>query len=184
MSFFDVQKIALSLRKYRQWHRWVGISIALLVLISSITGILLAWKKDVAILQPPTLNSSSHTAENWLSIDEIAQLAEVALLEHTQLEEVSIDRMDVRLDKGIVKVNFVQAYWEVQVDGFNGAVLSIARRHSDWIEQVHDGSIISDFFKLLSMNALGVGLLILMASGVWLWFGPKKIRKMKKRQQA
>lgn len=183
MSFLDVHKIAVSLRKYRQWHRWIGISIAILLLFSSITGILLAWKKDISVLQPPT-QKSSQSSVSWLSISEIAQRAENALLSHTQLAEVNIDRMDVRPDKGIVKVNFVQGYWEVQVDGFNGNILSIARRHSDWIEHIHDGSIISDLFKLLSMNVLGIGLLILMASGIWLWFGPRKIRKMKKRQQA
>lgn len=184
MSFFDVHKIAVSLRKYRQWHRWIGISIAVLILLSSITGMLLAWKKNVDTLQPPTQNSRVQHQTSWLSIDEISERAEKALSDHTQLEIVSIDRMDVRPDKGIVKVNFKQGYWEVQVDGYSGKILSIARRHADWIEHVHDGSIISDLFKILSMNILGLGLLILMLSGTWLWFGPKKIRKLKKRQQA
>jgi len=61
-------------------------------------------------------------------------------------------------------------------------VLSVARRHSDWIEQLHDGSIISDLFKLISMNFLGIGLLIMILSGLWLWYGPKKFRKMKRRK--
>lgn len=184
MRFLNVHRIAISLRKYRQWHRWIGISIAILILLSSLTGILLAWKKNVNVLQPPTQNSSFTETSDWLSISDISKRAEKALLTHTQLEAVSIDRMDVRPDKGIVKVNFEQGYWEVQLDGYSGEVLSIARRHSDWIEQVHDGSIISDLFKLLTMNVLGVGLLILMASGIWLWLGPRKMREIKKRQEA
>lgn len=184
MDFFDIYKIAASLRKYRQWHRWIGISIAIFILLSSITGVLLAWKKDIAVLQPPNQSSTGAGASEWLPINDISERAKEALLAHTRLKAASIDRMDVRPAKGIVKVNFEQGYWEVQVDGYSGEILSIARRHSDWIEQIHDGSIVNDLFKLLSMHMLGIGLLILTASGIWLWFGPQKIRKMKKRQQA
>ena len=155
-----------------------------LVLISSLSGILLALKKDVNILQPPTQRSEVSSKAEWLPIREIGLRATEALKAHTGLAAVSIDRMDVRPSKGIVKVNFEQGYWEVQVDGYQGEILSIARRHSDWIEQVHDGSIISDAFKLASMHMLGLGLLVLTLSGFWLWFGPRKIRKIKKNQKA
>ena len=37
----------------------------------------------------------------------------------------------------------------------------------------------SDGFKLISMNYLGIGLLVLLITGVWLWLGPKKIKKLK-----
>lgn len=121
---------------------------------------------------------------SWLPIEKIGEQAITALKAHSGLQEVSIDRMDVRPAKGIVKVNFEQAYWEVQVDGYNGKILSIAQRHSDWIEQLHDGSIVSDSFKLISMHSLGVGLLVLTASGFWLWFGPRKVRKLKKENKA
>jgi uncharacterized iron-regulated membrane protein len=94
-----------------------------------------------------------------------------------QLNE--IDRFDVRPDKGIVKVLFKHGYWEVQVDGASGKVLSMAQRHSDWVEHLHDGSIFSDFFKLLYTNILGIGLLLLSCSGVYMWLTPKIIRRYK-----
>jgi len=119
---------------------------------------------------------------SWLSVEAMAERAQGALMHHTGRSELSIDRIDIRPDKGIVKVNFEQAYWEVQMDGHSGKVLSIAQRHSDWIEQVHDGSIISETFKLLSMHTLSFGLLALVMSGCWLWLGPKKIRRLKKQQ--
>ena len=80
----------------------------------------------------------------------------------------------------MVKVLFEKGNWEVQIDGTSGEVKSIAKRYSDWIESLHDGSIISDGFKLVSMNVLGIGVLILMSSGIWLWYGPKVIREMKR----
>ena len=82
--------------------------------------------------------------------------------------------------KGIAKVLFKEGNWEVQIDGTSGEVKSIAKRYSDWIESLHDGSIISDTFKLISMNVLGIGVLILMCSGIWLWYGPKIVREMRK----
>jgi hypothetical protein len=92
---------------------------------------------------------------------------------------MEIDRMDVRPDKGMIKVLFKEGYWEVQIDGANGKVLSVAQRHADWIEHIHDGSIISEGFKLIYTNYIGLGLLLLSITGFWLWYGPRKIRKAK-----
>ncbi len=115
----------------------------------------------------------------WQPLDQLANIAKEALLTQTS-EQNEVDRIDARPSKGMVKVLFENGYWEVQVDAKSGKVLSIARRHSDWIEAMHDGSIISQFFKLISMNILGIGLLILVIAGVWLWYGPKKVRALRK----
>ena len=134
------------------------------------------------IIQPPTQKGISKNVEDWKSIAELSSIAETAFHEaHPDQKENSIDRLDVRPSKGIVKVLFEDGNWEVQVDGKSGEVKSIAKRYSDWIESLHDGSIVSDLFKLISMNFLGIGLLFLVATGVWLWYGPKRLRR-KKRQ--
>ncbi|MEL7020240.1 MAG: PepSY domain-containing protein [Bacteroidota bacterium] len=171
-----------SLRQSRIWHRYLGLFLALLLLISSITGILLALKKDVTIIQPPTQRGISKSLEDWKSIAELSQLAASAF--YTQYpDEINnkVKRIDVRPSKGIAKVLFDEGYWEVQIDGSTGEIRSIAKRHSDWIEALHDGSIVSDVFKLISMNTLGFGVLLMIATGTWLYFGPKKVREMKRR---
>ena len=156
-------------------------TIAAFVLISSITGILLSLKKDVDLIQPPTKKGISKSLDTWKPLSELGTIATTAFHKaYPDQKNNTIDKMDVRPSKGTVKVLFEKGYWEVQVDGEAGTVLSIARRHSDWIEQLHDGSIISDWFKLLSMNFLGIGLLLLMGSGIWLWYGPKKVRNLKR----
>jgi uncharacterized iron-regulated membrane protein len=76
-------------------------------------------------------------------------------------------------------VQFTRKNWEVQVDPVTLEVLNVARRHSDWIEQLHDLSIISDGVKLVSMNVLGLGLMVLSLSGFWLWYGPVRLRRRK-----
>ncbi len=178
-----LKQYVLSLRSFRVWHRYTGIILLVIVLISSITGILLAWKKDFDVLQPPTQKGVSKDLSTWKPLHELAETAQLALVEaHPEQSENPIDRMDARPKKGIVKVLFKKGYWEVQLDGTSGEVKSIAKRHADWIEHLHDGSIISDFFKLLSMNTLGFGLILLLGSGFWLWYGPKRIRKLKQQK--
>ncbi|MEQ9439982.1 MAG: PepSY-associated TM helix domain-containing protein [Cyclobacteriaceae bacterium] len=177
-----MQKMVRSLRFFRQWHSWIGICLLIFVILSSLTGLLLAWKKNVDLLQPPT-QSASADDRPWLSIPEISQIAQQAFEQAHPEDDSQIDRLDVRPDKGIVKV-LMDNYWEVQVDGYSGEVFSIARRHSDWIEKVHDGSIISDTFKLWSMNTLGLGLLLISLTGGWMWWAPRQIRRQKRKHKS
>ncbi len=148
------------------------------MIITSTTGILLGWKKNIDTLQPPTLKSESTELTEWVSFHAVAKSASHAIDSITH-EENPIDRFDVRLDKGIIKVLFTKGYWEVQVDAKTGKALSVARRHADWIEHVHDGSIIGDTFKLIYTNYIGWGLLTLAITGFFLWYGPRAIRRIK-----
>lgn len=168
------------LRNYRVYHRYLGLTLGVLLIISSLTGIFLGWKKDISLLQPLTRKGSTTELAQWIPLSEMAQLATAALDSAQNIASNPIDRIEARPGKGIVKVLFSEGYWEVQLDGSTGRVLSVARRHSDWIEQLHDGSIISDGFKLISMNLLGFGLLLLTATGFSLWFYPRRIRQLKK----
>lgn len=177
----QIKKYVNSLRAFRTWHRFLGLVLLLFILISSITGILLAWKKNVDTLQPPTQKGISKDLSTWKSMDEIAEVAQHELTKRFPEEKHNtVDRIDVRPSKGIAKVLFENNSWEVQVDGTSGAVKSIGKRHADWIEKLHDGSIISDLFKLISMNILGFGLVFMLLSGYWLWYAPKRIRTLKK----
>ncbi|MBX2914026.1 MAG: PepSY domain-containing protein [Cyclobacteriaceae bacterium] len=173
-----LQNLVHRLRQFRAWHHWVGISVALFMLITSITGVLLGWKKNIEVLQPATLKGTSKNLNDWVSFNVIASAA-IHAVDSVVGHSIEIDRMDVRPDKGMIKVTFKKGYWEAQIDAANGKVLSVAQRHADWIEHVHDGSIISDGFKLLYTNYIGFGLLMLSITGFWLWYGPRRIRKAK-----
>ena len=170
------------LRKYRVVHRYLGMGLSLLLLISAMTGLLLGWKKNIDLLQPPTQKGKAISLAQWLPIDQLAITAkDTFLLVHPDFPNIEIERIDVRPNKGVAKVIFDQGNWEIQIDGASGRILSIAKRHSDWIEALHDGSIVNDLFKLISMNVLGVGLIVLLLSGLWLYVGPRLVRSRRKR---
>jgi len=162
------------------YHKYLGLALLFLLVISSATGVLLGWKKDVDLLQPPTREGTTPELMQWISLAEMETKAYAALDSVTGAKNNPIDRIEAGPEKGMAKVLFAEGYWEVQLNGGTGQVLSVARRHSDWIEKVHDGSIISDLFKLVSMNVLGLGLLGLTFTGFTLWFYPKRIREKKK----
>ena len=173
-----ILKLSRNTRRYRRIHYYLGLSISLLLLISAGTGILLGFKKEVDALQPPTQEVENVVLSQWLSLSDLSLKAHEALNSKNPGNYL-LDKMDVRPEKGIVKVIFMPDFWEVQVNGATGEILSVERRYSDLIEKIHDGSIISDSFKLISMNILGVGVLVLVFSGLWLWYGPFIIRKIK-----
>jgi len=172
------------LRKFRVVHRYLGLTLAIFLLISAVTGILLSLKKDIAAIQPVTQKGVEKDLQKWKPLPELAQIAKTVLAKH-QPDQMDnpIDRMDVRPSKGIVKVLFKNDNWEVQLDGSTGTVKSIDIRYSDWIESIHDGSIVSDAFKLVSMNFLGWGALLLIVSGFWLWYGPKRLRFLRRKRK-
>lgn len=177
-----IQNLVHRLRQFRSIHKWIGISVALFMLITSVTGVMLGWKKNVELLQPATLKGGTLDVTKWVNFEKVSQSA-LRAIDSVTNEENSIDRLDVRFDKGIIKVLFTKGYWEVQVDAKTGKALSVAKRHADWIEHVHDGSIIGDTFKLIYTNYIGWGLLTLAITGFFLWYGPRAIRKMKASQK-
>lgn len=174
----STQKTVKSVRNFRKIHKWIGIILALFLLLSALTGFLLGWKKNVDLLQPPTQSGVDKAIASYKSVEELAAVS-LQAVDSLGLTADNFDRIEYRPTKGIAKVIFDTGSWEVQVDATNLEVLSVAKRHSDWIEQIHDGSIISDLFKLISMNILGIGLVFLIVTGLWLWYGPKRIRSLK-----
>ena len=170
-------RVVLWLRRLRPLHRWVGVPLTLLILLSSLTGILLGWKKYVAVLQPPVQRGASLEARDWQPLHLISSAAEAGLREYLGAAPGPVDRLDVRPSKGVAKVLFREGFWEVQVDLTTARVLSVDRRASDFIETLHDGSILGEASRATMSTVLGLGLLLLSLSGLWLWWGPKLARR-------
>ena len=119
------------MRRYRKFHRYFGLALAIFLLISALTGLLLGWKKDANWIQPPTQKGISKDLAEWKSLDELAKIGQTALVAYSPEQKGNkIGKMDVRPSKGVVKVVFKKGNWEVQIDGTSGEVKSIAKRYS------------------------------------------------------
>lgn len=182
-------KSANLIRIFRKLHRQIAIILFAFFLVISITGLLLGWKKNsFGLILPPSSKGVSSDLQTWLPFDSLHAIAVKAL--HDSISpnlSDELERIDARPQKGMVKFVFADDYWEVQLDGTNGNVLLIDRRTSDIIENIHDGTILDvlfntekDQFKLSYTTIMGLALLMLTVTGVWLWYGPKILRKKKR----
>lgn len=159
----------------RQIHKWGSIIIALPLLLVIVTGILLLLKKEFSIIQPPTQRGVNHVPS--LSFEQI--LTVVKTVESAKIQSwEDIDRMDVRPDKGIIKVRSNNEI-EIQIDSENGQILLIAQRNSDFIESLHDGTFFQKNANLWLMLPVAIISFILLITGVILFFIPY----MKKRRE-
>ena len=143
-------------------------------------GLLLMVKKEINWIQPPSQKGIDRQMVPMASVQDLFDAAlTVDIANFTRWEE--LQRADLKPGKGIIK--FVsKSNWEVQVDTHTAEVLSIARRRSDVIESIHDGSFFADWVKLWVFLPAGVGLLVLWISGVYL-FALTEYKKRKKRRR-
>ena len=174
------------LRSFRSVHRKFGIALFAFFFIVGVTGLLLGWKKHSGgIIQAKSQQGTSADFSKWLSLQELNDIAEQVLKDSLGQDfSAEVDRIDIRKDKGIVKFNYLNHFSEIQLDGASGKVLSVNHRRSDFIEKIHDGSIL-DFYlktsdgqiKLFYTSLMGLGLIVFTITGFWLWYGPKRMRK-------
>ena len=142
----------------------------------ALTGVLLGLK-DVLGLKPSTAKAEVVSLNEWVSLKQI-NTAAIAFAKTKQLDTL-IDRVDVRIDKGIAKVLFKRHFTELQVAGSTGEILSVRQRGDHFIERIHDGSIVefyaqqTDTVKMIYSTLVGIGLLALSLSGYFLWTAPK-----------
>lgn len=171
------------LRDFRKIHRYTGLVLLLFFIIMGVTGLLLGWKKQVPLL-PPTGKGASAEAALWLPVDSLTKKAH-AYLQQSVKENLSLelDRIDIRPDKGIAKYVYADHYWEVQVDCSTAGLISIGKRHSDFLEHLHDFSFFdreiktgSDIFKLIYTTIMGLSVIVFSVTGFWLWYGPKQMK--------
>jgi uncharacterized iron-regulated membrane protein len=181
------QKQARVLRDFRKVHRLTGALLFVFFFVISITGLLLGWKKHTGgMILAKTYTGTSTNLQNWLSVDSLTKNAFKAVQDSLGkgTSMLTLDRIDMRPDKGTVKFLFVEEYLGVQLDAATGKVLHLETRRADFIENLHDGSILdrtfgvdSSVLKVIYSTVMGVALLIFTITGFWLWYGPKRMKQ-------
>jgi len=186
-AMIETKKQARWIRSYRWLHRKIAIALFIFFLFISVTGLLLGIKKQAGLLAPTQKGTSSDLA-TWLPVAVLQQKANQYLFDSVSKDlSIEIDRIDIRPDKGIAKFIYKNHYYGLQLDCSTGGLLSVETRSSDFIENLHDGSILDDVLgtsdeqiKVSYTIIMGLSLFLLILSGWWLWYGPKRIRKAKR----
>ncbi len=183
------QRRAKVLRIFRKLHRLTGTFLFAFFFVVAVSGLLLGWKKHTGdLLLAETRNGTSVNQAEWLPLSEVSAKAQAYLRDSVSAElSTEIDRIDVRPGKGIAKILFTGHYQSLQVDLATGQIVNHETRRSDFIEHIHDGSLVDELmgwkkglFKLAYTTTMGLALLLFTVTGFWLWCGPKILRKQKK----
>lgn len=179
------QRQARVLRDFRKIHRLTGALLFVFFFLLSITGLLLGWKKHSGgKILAKTYAGTSTNLKDWLPVDSLTTNA-LRFAQDAAGPDVipTLDRIDMRPDKGTVKFLFAEKYIGVQLDAATGQLLHLETRRADFIENLHDGSILDRVFntsgvlKLIYSTIMGTALLIFTITGFWLWYGPKQMKK-------
>ena len=93
-----------------------------------------------------------------------------------------VERLDVRPDRGLVKIQ-ARNRWEIQVDTGTGQVVQKEYRRSDLIESLHDGSWFADSVKLYVFLPVAGIVLGLWCTGIYLFVLPYSSRWWKRRRK-
>jgi uncharacterized iron-regulated membrane protein len=156
----------------RKLHYWGAPVIVVPIVVIIGTGLLLQLKKEIAWIQPAEVKTQARSFA--ITPDQIlgAAMAEPALAVRSWSD---ITRIDVRPDRGLVKVS-ARNHWELQLHSVTGETLQVAYRRSDVIESLHDGSWFHDSAKFWIFLPAGVVLFGLWLTGMYLFVLPYWVR--------
>lgn len=163
----------------RRTHYWASLVLLVPILIVIGTGVLLLLKKEFDWIQPATQKA---VAEPEISFERILDVV-VEIPEMQVISWDDIDRLDVRPDKGIVKVRG-RNLWEAQLNLQTGEVLQVSYRRTDVIESIHDGTWFHDQAKLLVFLPAAFVLLFMTLSGAFLFIERIQAKNKKRRRLA
>ena len=178
------KKQAKTLRVFRKVHRITGAALFVFFFVVAVTGLMLGWKKNSGdLLGSKTYKGSSTELKEWLPLSELQTKAEMYLKSAVPSPlHPELDRIDVREHQGVAKFIY-DDYYGVQIDGATGALLQVDRRRADFIENIHDASLLDDYLntggyiKLFYTTTMSLALMVFTVTGFWLWYGPKHMRK-------
>lgn len=152
----------------RKIHYWISIVVALPLLVVITTGLLLQVKKEIHWIQPDEQRGRDGPPQ--VGFEQVLAICRA----QPQVSVDSwndIDQVDYRPDRQLLKVSTNQG-WELQIDPVTGDVLQVAKRRSDLIESLHDGSWFSDYVKSWVFLPSGVLLGVLWITGMYLFVLP------------
>lgn len=156
----------------RNIHKWAGLIACLFLMVISASGFFLAIKGKVDWMRPKTQTGAPFDHPSQLvPVDQVMEVAfQAGFAELTELSH--IDRLEYHAEDNVWKVLSKEGYREVQVDGTTGDVLSTGQRNDQLTEDIHDLSIVAEFWHEWGLPVVGALLFFLSLSGVYMFFVP------------
>lgn len=162
------------IRAFRKWHRWVSVIIALPFLVTIVTGIILATRGFNSWVQPeyPPMK----TAGLSVSFEQI--LAAVQSVPEAQIQTwKDVSQIDIRPDKGNIRVRARATQWEIQIDGSTGEVTGKGIRRASFLVSLHEGAYFGSFVRYGIFLPAALGVFFLLISGIYIFAQPYFKRK-------
>ena len=159
----------------RKLHRLGAFLIFVPLLVVLVTGLLLQVRKEFEWIQPSEVRGAGGAPTLTLARTlEAARAADVGIETWDD-----VDRVEFRPAKGLLKVRATNRM-EVQIDAATGDVLKTARRNSDLIESIHEGTWFHPRARTWIFLPAAVILFGLWCTGLYLWLLPHLARYRKR----
>jgi uncharacterized iron-regulated membrane protein len=154
---------------WRHWHRWVSLLIAIPLLLTVATGVLLMTRGFNTWMQPVYPESSS--PELKVTFEQI--LAAAQSVPEAKIHSWNdISQIDIRPGKGQIRVRGKFDHWEVSVDSATGAMLQAGKRRVSFFTALHEGAYFGSFVRYGIFFPSAFGTLFLIVSGLFMFFQP------------
>lgn len=175
-------------RSFRWLHKWIGVSLALVLVVVSLTGGFVAFKGQLEYLQPAGRSGAKGSLAEMLPPPRIAEIVlAMKLPEAPTLKQ--INRIELRPSKRMYKVRLEAAsIWssprEIQIDAITGAVLNDGLRGDQLWMDLHSFAVFGEATKLVTMTTSGLALLWLSVTGCYMFVYPLWMKARRRNPRA
>lgn len=171
-------------RKSRALHRWIGLIASLFLIFIAFTGIMLSLKERVDWIRPFNERGAEFASlADVISVEVAAESALSAGMQHLSSVE-DIGRFEFHVNRNLYKIHSRDGYDEVQICAVTGDVLRTGVRRDQMFEDWHDLSAFGQIWYDYLLPLIGVALIGLGASGIYMFFVPVFRRIQFRREQA
>lgn len=149
----------------RELHRKLSLIIFLPLTVIVFTGLALQLRNQFEWIQPSTISGQKMPQE---------VISFSRLIAQHNLEPKTVEQMIYRPSKNNVAIRLVTGE-EIQIDAYSGKILKRAQRRTNFLIDLHQGSILGPVgqYGIYLLSALG--LILLLITGAMLLF-PKKVK--------
>lgn len=155
--------------RMRTLHKWVSVLVAVPFFVVTVTGILALTKDWIPSVQPVYQRVAE--SEVRLTFPQILEAARRAP-EAGVRDWSDVAALDIRPERGLVRVRSKHQHWELQLHPSTGDVLMSAPRRATWLLELHTGAAFGPNVKYGVFLPSAVGVLTLLITGLWIFFLP------------